>query len=418
MNKRYLSHAERAAVLALLLLFCSAGVASVRSQPGHGRRPHPGAEHVPATAFGAPLPGLDDVQTAAFQDGLESFTEIETMETGLGPVFNARSCGECHSHPAIGGAGPDLGTSRVTRIGRILNGVFDPLTEEGGMLLQARSVAEIDPSLPIQGERVPPDATLVSHRITIPLFGDGLIEAIPAAEILRRADSLGRNRDGIAGVPNMVLNPETGKMEVGRFGWKAHVSTLHLFAGDAYLNEIGITNATFPDENLPQGQPIPPGCDLVPGLEADDADVQTVASFMRFLEPPAPQRLSLAARQGQRLFVSVGCASCHAPALQTGDSPVAALRNRVVPLYSDLLLHDMGDGLDDGMVMGSASGRQWRTAPLWGLSQRLFFLHDGRATTPLQAALLHGGEAAHAVARVRRLSMRDQSALAAFLGSL
>src|SRR5947209_8710780 len=135
MDKRHLSRGQRAAVFAWIVLVCSSGVASVRSQPGHGRRPHPGADHVPAAAFGSPIPGLAATQAAAFQDGLESFTEIETMATGLGPVFNARSCGECHSHPAIGGAGPDLGTSRVTRIGRILNGVFDPLTEEGGMLL-------------------------------------------------------------------------------------------------------------------------------------------------------------------------------------------------------------------------------------------------------------------------------------------
>src|SRR5437763_402011 len=130
MDNCCLSRAQRAAWLALSVLFCSAGVASVRSQPGRGRRPHPGAEHVPATAFGAPIPGLNATQAAAFADGLESFTEIETMETGLGPVFNARSCGECHSQPAIGGAGPDLGTSRVTRIGRLLGGVFDPLTNE------------------------------------------------------------------------------------------------------------------------------------------------------------------------------------------------------------------------------------------------------------------------------------------------
>src|SRR4051794_19180065 len=228
MLTRPCSRNELAGSLAFAALCGCAALLSVPSQAGRRHRPFPGADHVRAAA-GRPLPGLSPAEAALFATGLEDFTEIETMDTGLGPVFNARGCGECHLQPAVGGTGPDLGTSRVTRIGRLVNGVFDPLAERGGMLLEARSVHEIDPSLPIGGETVPPEATLVSHRITTPLFGAGLIEAIPAAEILRRADPLGRSPDHIAGVPNMVANPETGQTEVGRFGWKAHVSSLHLF---------------------------------------------------------------------------------------------------------------------------------------------------------------------------------------------
>ena len=400
------------------VLFVAVGAVAVHSQNPSGRRPFPGAAHVPIPQPPLSLAGLTVTQAGAFKSGQADFTEIETMQTGLGPVFNARSCGECHAQPLVGGAGRDLGVSRVTRIGKITNGAFDPLVNEGGMLLQARSVHEIDPTLPITGEVVPPDATLVSHRITTPLFGAGLIEAIPAATILRAASTPPPNPDGIRGVPNMVLNPETGRTEVGRFGWKAHVSDLHVFAGDAYLNELGITSATFPDENLPQGKPIDPRCDLVSGIEADAADVNDITAFMRYLAPPRRGPVSPAAAQGERLFVSVGCTACHTPSMQTGDSPVAALRNQVVNLYSDLLLHDMGAGLDDGMVMGQANGRQWRTAPLWGLSGRKFFLHDGRATTISQAILLHGGEGANAQTRVRRLAPRDQDALLQFLASL
>lgn len=400
------------------VLFAAVGTVAVQSQNPAGRRPFPGAAHVPMPQPPLSLPGLTPAQTGAFRAGQADFTEVETLQTGLGPVFNARSCAECHAQPLVGGAGRDLGVSRVTRIGKITNGAFDPLVNEGGMLLQARSVHELDPSLPVSGETVPPDATLVSHRITTPLFGAGLIEAIPAATILRAAVAPPPNPDGIHGVPNMVLNPETGRTEVGRFGWKAHISDLHVFAGDAYLNELGITSATFPDENLPQGKPIDPRCDLVSGIEADAGDVNDITSFMRYLAPPRPGPVSPAAAQGQKLFVNVGCAACHTPSMRTGDSPIAALRNQVVNLYSDLLLHDMGEGLNDGMLMGQASGRQWRTAPLWGLAGRRFFLHDGRASTVSQAILLHGGEGAGAAARTRRLSPADQNALLAFLASL
>jgi len=411
------SHRPRAAALVLGIFCFAVGTAAVSSQPRRRHRPFPNADHTPAPA-GSPLRGLNKTELAAFEAGEESFTEVETPETGLGPMFNARGCAECHVQGGVGGSSADLGVSRVTRIGRLLNGVFDPLTEQGGMLLQARSLRELDPTFPYGGEVVPRDATLVSHRVTTPLFGAGLIEAIPPAEIVRRADPLGRNPDHIAGVPNMVRNPETGALEVGRFGWKAHVSDLHVFAGDAYLNEVGVTSATFPDESLPQGRPLPPGYDQIEGIEADEEDVDGVAAFMRFLAPPPAKPLDGAARQGQQLFVSVGCAACHTPSMRTGNSPVAALRNQNVPLFSDLLIHDMGDQLADGMVMGQASGRQWRTAPLWGLSKRKFLLHDGRATSIEQAILLHGGEGIPSVNRLRRLSVRDQNALLAFLGSL
>jgi CxxC motif-containing protein (DUF1111 family) len=238
------------------------------------------------------------------------------------------------------------------------------------------------------------------------------------------SDPADRDRDGISGTPNRVYNPETGREEISRFGWKAHVPTLRLFAGDAYLNEMGITNPTFPQENLPQGQPIPAGWDAFietpEKLEDDGEGVDNFTNFMRLLAPLPSGSLSrgpLAAR-GARIFREIGCASCHIPMLPTGDHEVGVLRRQPVHLYSDLLLHDMGPALADGLEMGLASGSEWRTAPLWGLSRRKFLLHDGRALTIEDAIAPHGGEALAARNRYLRLRRGERTALLAFLGTL
>jgi CxxC motif-containing protein (DUF1111 family) len=404
--------------------FCAMPLAlGQRGRPHH--HPDRGGElhqEPAAPPLGESLSGLTPQQQAAFTAGRQQFATMETREEGLGPVFNGKSCAECHAQPAVGGASPDLETSVVVRIGAMLDGAFDPLVQYGGPVLQRRSLREDDPTYPIPGEVVPPQATLVSHRITPPLFGAGLIEAISDAQILSRSDPNDLNGDGISGRPNLVFNPETGRTEIGRFGWKAHVSTLHLFAGDAYLNEMGITNPTFPHENLPQGQPIPPGYESIPEregkLEDDGEDVAKFADFMRLLSPLPRAAITTGARRGETLFAQIGCVSCHTPAMTTGDHPIAALRNQTVRLYSDLLLHDMGPALADGMVMGSATGSEWRTTPLWGISHRKFFLHDGRALTFADAILLHGGEAQAARDRFARLSPGERESLVAFLGSL
>lgn len=380
----------------------------------------PEAARSQAPGLGGPLPGLDAGQQRAFEAGKEEFLHVNRIEDGLGPVFNGRSCAECHAVPVVGGSSPNLTLSRVTRIGRLANGLFDPLVEKGGMLLQSRSLRELVPTVTVRGEVVPPEANVVSRRATTPVFGAGLIEAIPDSEILRRARQPGGrpSASGGSGVPNWVFNPETQRMEIGRFGWKGHVSSLHIFSGDAYLNEVGITNPTFPDESLPQGLPIPPGADVVPELEDDGEDVQLLTDFMRFLAPPQPKRASPQANTGRTLFTRIGCADCHIPAMLTGDNPVPALSRRRVELWSDLLLHEMGDGLADGITMGAANGRQWRTTPLWGLSDRQFLLHDGRSTTIADAIRWHGGESAPSREQFNRLTPRDRDAVLAFLSTL
>jgi CxxC motif-containing protein (DUF1111 family) len=387
------------------------------------RYPDPDVDRADATPLLGSLSGLTDEQRTTFVAGREEFIEVETVEEGLGPMFNGKSCGECHAHPSVGGSSSELRVSVEVRIGMLRDGVFDPLREYGGPVLQQRSVLEDGATCAYPGEVVPPAATLVSRRATPPLFGAGLMEAIPTSQILARSDPQDRNGDGISGRPNLVLNPESGQMELARFGWKAHVPTLHLFAADAYLNEMGITNPTFPHENLPPGETSLLSCDPIPetggALEDDGSGVDGFTDFMRLLAPLQQPRAVIAeARFGQRAFNQTGCANCHVPRMQTGGDSVAALRGQTVSLYSDLLLHDMGPDLADGIEMGVAGGSEWRTTPLWGVSQKLFLLHDGRARTLEEAIALHGGEAAAARARFLQLAPRERSALLSFLKAL
>jgi CxxC motif-containing protein (DUF1111 family) len=368
----------------------------------------------PPPPLGGPLPGLSSSELQDFESGRGHFIESEGPLDGLGPVFNGVSCVQCHHAAAVGGASADLTISRVTRIGALRNGVYSDLTELGGPLLQARSLKEFLPNYPVRGEVVPPGAQFVAHRITTPLFGAGLIEAIPDDSIL--ALSRLQQPDGIRGVPNMVVNAETGNTEVGRFGWKAQVSNLHVFAADAYLNEMGITNQLFQHENLPQGKAIPPGADIVPDPEDQGADVDGLANYMRYLAPPPPPRQNNP--RGEQLFDSLHCASCHTPVQHTGFSTVAALSNKDVHLFSDLLLHRMGPGLADNIRQGQAMGDQFKTAPLWGVGRRPFWLHDGRARTLDQAIRLHGGEAAQAAQRYSRLLPNDRQTFMQFLMGL
>lgn len=365
---------------------------------------------------GGPLQGLSQSDLNIFNAGLQEFTNNESPQTGLGPVFNGVACAECHQAGAPGGASANLGVSVVTRIGATVNGQYSDLTQFGGPLLQRRSLREILPNYPVPGEVIPPQAQFVSRRITTPIFGDGLIEAIPAATILSRA---GQNQgNGVMGMANMVTNPDTGATEVGRFGWKCQVSTVHGFAGDAYRNEMGITNPSFSTENLPQGNPLPPGADQVADPEDEGTDTGLLADFMRLSAPPNPLPDTAASARGRELFDKILCTSCHVPSMTTGQSSNPAFNNRTVNLYSDLLLHHMGPNLDDGVRQGQAAGDQWRTAPLWGLRFRRFYMHDGRATTIDQAVRAHGGEAAYSVSLYLSLNRSRVTDIAEFLNRL
>jgi len=366
----------------------------------------------PASAFGAPLAGLSTAQLQSFADGLEEFTNVDTPDSGLGPIFNNVSCVACHSIPAAGGGSAIL----ETRFGRLMNGHFDPLTASGGSLLQQSAIA------PECRETVPPEANVIALRQTTPLFGLGLIEAIPDQAILRNAQM--PQGDKVAGRPSMIVDVASGTVRVGRFGWKAQQATILAFAGDAYLNEMGITNRLFPTENAPNGNAaLLAQCDHVADIEdqvdpaTGKSDIDRLADFMRLLAAPPQVQLTPATRSGQDLFARTGCAACHTPSMSTGPSDIAALDRKAVNLYSDLLLHDMG-ALGDGIGQAAAAPIEMRTAPLWGLRARGPYLHDGRAATVDVAIRLHDGTAASARNRYLQLPPNQQVQLLQFLLSI
>jgi CxxC motif-containing protein (DUF1111 family) len=375
----------------------------------------PGGAQTGDPAVGSPLPGLTAEQLLAFEAGKADFMEVHGIEQGLGPVFNGQSCAECHIQAAVGGGGDEVQRTSVWRFGKLVLAKFDPMDSVGGSLVQKRSINELDPSCTIPGESIPLAATIRARRVTTPLFGAGLIEALPASAILARDDPDDADLDGISGRAHALWNPDTQRVEIGRFGWKAQHSSLHAFSGEAYLNEMGITSPGFPMENLPQGKPIPTQWSKWPVLDDDGAGVANVTAYMRFLAQPPRGVATTQTNQGQQLFQSIGCASCHTPTMRTAsDHPVAALRARTISLYSDLLLHDMGT-LADRVVQGNAHGAEFRTPPLWGVGLRTYWLHDGRATNLHAAINLHDGEAADSRAKFKLLTSAQQAAIVAFL---
>ena len=267
------------------------------------------------------------------------------------------------------------------------------------------------------GETVPPAATIVTLRRATPLFGLGLVDNVPDQAFQLIALLQKKISPATAGRPNIV-QATTGKMRVGKFGWKSQVATLHDFAGDAYLNEMGITSPDFPTENCPQGDCLLiTACDPIGDPEDDGSGVREFNDFMTFLAPPPRGPITAPVLAGERVFLRIGCANCHLPALVTGPSPVKALNKVVFRPFSDFLLHDMGE-LGDQIEQGRAKGREMRTAPLWGLRVRGNLLHDGSAATIEEAILAHGGQGQYARGRFSALNPADMSALIAFLKSL
>jgi len=365
--------------------------------------------------FGAPLPGLTAAETDQFNAGKTEFLAVETISEGVGPVFNDVSCANCHSVPAVGG-----GSARLeTRFGRTkASGEFDPMTEFGGSLIQDHGIGLTGVgTCEYLEESVPAQATVVARRRTTPLFGLGLVEAVPDVVFRAIASLQGRDPDGCAGVVSIVTDMTTGRQVAGRFGWKAQNPNLHQFAGDAYLNEMGITSPQFPNENCPHGDCAALSCNPAPGMNDDGEGVDEFTDFMRMLAPPPRGPIPVAAVLGELQFLKIGCATCHVPVLRTGPSAIAALNNVTFHPYSDFLLHDMG-ALGDGITQGMATGKLMRTAPLWGLRNITTLLHDGRATTVEQAILAHDGQGRKARDRFTRMTSWERGQLMAFLGSL
>lgn len=367
------------------------------------------------TKFGDPLPGITPREFEEFSFGLEDFFEVETAEEGLGPAFNGTSCAVCHSVPAIGG----FGIMTEVRAGRRdEHGRFAPLSPGSDSLFQMFSI----PSHACQ-PIIPVEANVIARRAPLPLFGAGLVEAIPDETLLALQDPNDENRDGVSGRAAVVTDIETGDRRVGRFGWKAQHPTLMAFGADAYRNEMGITNDLFPSElafgitpeSLRQCDPIPdPEDRLDPSTKRRGID--NFASFMKFLAPPTRGAADDEVRAGDRVFSEIGCAACHVPTLMTGPSENPLFNRRPVMLFSDLLLHDIGTG--DGIDQAAATGAEIRTPALWGLRVRRPLLHDGSASTTEQAIERHGGEAERVRAAFQALTADRRAALLAFLRSL
>jgi hypothetical protein len=324
------------------------------------------------------------------QQGADFFSRPLEVAQLLGPLFNARSCNECHGVPSPGGMG--AGPSSETRVARISGGTFDPLLGRGGPVARAHSISELGfpCSLPTG---IPPEANATSPRLAMTLRGTALIDDIllkdiVAAQAVQPAPvrgKLNRLADGRA----------------GRFGWKAEFATLVEFLADAFRTEIGMTNPLVPDDFVS-------GCgSALLRPELDGVPLQAVTAFMTTLDPPAPTAACLGSAGATR-FASIGCAQCHTPSLPA--------QGKQARLYSDLLLHDIG--LGDGFPEASATGNEFRTMPLWRASDRVHFLHDGRASTIADAISAHGGQAATSAAAFQALSAADRQALLDFIGCI
>ena len=375
---------------------------------------------------------------------------------GLGPTHNALSCSSCHSHD---GRGKPPDHPKDPERGLLLrfsvpgpNGPVDEPTYGGQ--LQDRSILGV----PVEGRIVIdyresegeyPDGTKyslrrpvysvgnpafgplhpdvqVSPRVAPATIGMGLLEAIPEERIMALADPDDADGDGISGKPNHVWDVRRGEIALGRFGWKANQPSVEQQVAGAFLGDIGITSTIFPDENCPQGQA---ECQQAPSggsPEIADARLGKVTIYTQTLAVPAMRNTEdPEVQRGARLFVQSQCSVCHTPRHETGNThPLEPLRGQVIFPYTDLLLHDMGDGLADHRPDGQASGAEWRTPPLWGIglvetvNGHTMFLHDGRARSLEEAILWHGGEAEESKKRFMDLALDARNALIKFLESL
>ena len=369
--------------------------------------------------FGKPLPGLTAAEFERFRVGLEDFVEVETAEEGLGPAFNGTSCAGCHNVPAIGGVSL---ISEVRAARRLADGTIQPLKDSNGYQLDTLFHLLSTPNHMCQPV-IPPEANIFARRVPIPVFGAGLVEAIPDETIVALEDPSDLNGDGVSGRAARVVDIGTGALRIGRFGWKAQQATLRTFSADAYRNEMGITNEVFPQE-LANGVPLAQMKYCDPIAEPEDvtdprtglAAIDNFEAFMQFLAPPPRGVINDQVRSGEAIFQGVGCAACHVPLLHTGPSTSPLFNNRPVPLFSDLLLHDVDTG--DHIPQASALPNEIRTPALWGLRARRPFMHDGRAGTVLDAILMHGGEGTSSRERVEQLTPTERGNLLAFLASL
>jgi len=461
-----------ASVLSLAVLFLT-GMAFAQTDPG--------VQSASRGTGGTIIDPANDPNgfTAFFNDGLTRFQAVETVSgsanVGLGPRFNANQCSSCHAQPAAGGSGAavnpqflftsngvapsDTTPSFITANGPTVEVRFPFFLTASGAANTKAPNGGVEDLFTVTGR---PDAGSCSlaqpnfsaaqaaddiiFRIPTPVFGAGLIENLDDSTLLANQAANLVNSLGISGSFNRNGNDGT----ISRFGWKAQNKSLHIFTGEAYNVEMGISNELFPqDRPLPeedqQGNGLPASClnlggagypedtsnpNSTPNAAVLD-DVSAFANFMRFLAPPTPGGVMLNGQQvaatsianGSALFSSIGCATCHNPTPGTTQASNFApgLSNIPVPAFSDLEIHKMGIRLEDKVSQGGAGGTQFRTAPLWGLGQRIFLLHDGRTTDLYTAIVDHkssGSEANVVVTHFSSLTTKQQQDLLNFLRSL
>ena len=413
---------------------------------------------------GGPMPNVNPLQAKFYAAGREQFNQVEGVPDGLGPRFNSNSCASCHLQPAIGGTSPPQNPLfQIARLDGAVNAI-PWFIAPNGPIREARLRVNPDGTtngnvhalFTIRGRRDAPGCNIqqfnfglpgnpltglggnpnVVFRIPTQVFGAGLIEAIPDSVILANlaANAGVKSSLGIGGRPNSILSGNVNRNgndgTITRFGWKAQNKSLLIFAGEAYNVEMGVTNELFPDERDQN-----PTCLFNPTPEnttrfgASDptevlADIVAFANFMRLLAPPTPAPDTLSIVRGRAAFSTAGCAACHTPTLTTARKIPdinAALPGQPVNLYSDLLVHNMGSYLADGISQGAAGPDEFRTAPLWGLGKRVFFLHDGRTSNLLEAITAHrspGSEANTVIDRYYGMGSVTQQDLLNFLRSL
>ena len=457
-------------LLVRVLLLSSYSVApqgpggSGRPGPGDpgGSAQDPGMRGSPAGAGGM-IGGLSASQQEYFSASITEFNQVDAVTDGLGPRMNLDSCAGCHAQPAAGGTSPAVNPQVAFATTNGGTDTVPSFVSANGPVREARFVANPDRTpdggvhdiFTITGRTGAtgcaldqPDfaGALAAHnvifRIPTPLFGLGLVEQIPDAAILanQARDQGQKSAFGIRGRANFQVSGRTitGQTNdngndgtVARFGWKGQNKSLLLFAGEAYNVEMGVTNELFQTEREEsancQFATVPNSVTNTDATNTTDviSDIEKFAIFMRFLAPPVPSPNTPGGAHsianGRATFQQVGCALCHTPTMMTGNSTVAALRNQQVNLFSDLLVHNMGTGLADGVSQGEAGPQDFRTAPLWGLGQRIFFLHDGRTNNLVAAIQAHasdGSEANGVIASFQALDERTKQDLLNFLRSL
>lgn len=370
-----------------------------------------------------PIEGLTDAQRHVFLQGDAAFNnQVFTPETGLGPIFVATSCGSCHA-----GDGRGHPFTTLTRFGQY-DSTGNQYLNVGGPQLQNRAIPGYTPEIL--------DLSIPHANFTPPAnTGLGYLEAVTDACLIALQDPNDSNGDGISGVVNWVVMPSfltpdpnaitlSGKY-IGRFGRKAAAINLLNQTVNAYVQDMGITSGYNPHDLFHFNDGVF-ATDNVADPEVSAATVNNVVFYLQTLKAPIRRNTDDAdVIAGEQIFSSINCSGCHLPTMQTGYSPIAPLSYQTFHPYTDLLLHDMGTGLDDGYTEGMALTSEWRTPPLWGLglspnSQggQYFLMHDGRAHSIEESILMHGGEAQNSRNAYEGLTQTEKDQLIKFLESL